>query len=72
MYIIRTSKGIMTAKVSTIIAGGIFSRVKGHWRPYQETGGKKTHCFEITEDSVFEIENEFSLYLWEGSKILEE
>ena len=72
MYIVRTSEGIMIAKVNTIIAGRIFSKVKGHWRPYQREGGEKTQCFEITEDSVFGIKNEMSLYLWQGFKILEE
>ncbi len=70
-YTLRDKHGTMIAKIGGVIADNILRDSSGFWRKYDNT-----QCYEFTDSFVFGLgnndnRNTFKLYLWSGSKMIE-
>ena len=74
-YTIRDKNGIMIMRIVGNAVQRMFKELDGTWRTYQEKGGRRTVCYEITTDGIWTSETyqgAFQMYLWEGTKIIKD
>jgi hypothetical protein len=75
VYTIRNAQGTLLMRIVGKSVQNMFTKLKGDWRTYQEEGMKRTVCYELSQDSVWESETPhgaFRMYLWKGTKIIKE
>jgi hypothetical protein len=75
VYTIRNAQGTLLMRIVGKSVQDMFTKLKGEWRTYQEEGEKRTVCYELSQDSVWESETPhgaFRMYLWKGTKIIKE
>ncbi len=74
-YTMRDKNGTMLMDLAGEPAENIFNSIDGEWKTYQPKGGKRTVCYEITRDGIWEVGNRtgaYRIYLWEGTKIIKD
>jgi hypothetical protein len=74
-YTVRTKDGTLIARLVGAPAENIFKNLDGEWRTYQPKDGKRTVCYEIERDSIWESETRigaFCIYLWAGTTIIKD
>ncbi len=74
-YTVRNKEGTMIAKLVGKPAEDIFKHLDGEWRTYETKNAKRTVCYELTRDSVWEHETPLGasqIFLWEGTKVIKD
>ena len=74
-YSVRSKEGTLIARLVGAPAENIFKNLDGEWRTYQAKGEKRTVCYEIERDSLWESESRygaFRIYLWAGTKLIKD
>ena len=74
-YTVRDKDGVMIMKLIGSPAENIFKNIDGEWRTYQIKDDKRTVCYEIKRDSVWEqtfSSGAFSLFLWKGTILIKD
>ena len=75
VYSVRTSDGILIARLVGAPAARILKEAGGSWDTYQTKGGKRTVAFTIDRDAEWTTETPYGalkLMLWEGTKLIKE
>jgi len=74
-YTVRSKEGTMLMRLVGKPAADIFENLEGEWRAYQTDGKRRTVCYEITHDSVWEHETPYGAtqtFLWAGTTIIKD
>lgn len=64
MYILRTDKGVMVAKISNEDAGKILRYAKGEWVEKKYVDGTKANGFVFSDDMTYGNDWGIVIYLW--------
>ena len=74
-YSVRSKEGALIARIVGAPAEDIFKILDGEWRTYDPEDDKRTVCYEIERDSVWEsstYHGAFQIFLWAGTIIIKD